>query len=27
LMQIVKQYPEIDGVKFKNDLGEFFLKY
>jgi len=26
-MQIVKQYPEIDGVKFKNDLGEFFLKY
>ena len=27
LMQIVKQYPEIDGVKFENDLGEFFLKY
>ena len=27
LMQIVKQYPKIDGVKFKNDLGEFFLKY
>jgi len=27
LIQIVKQYPKIDGVKFKNDLGEFFLKY
>lgn len=27
LIQIVKRYPKIDGVKFKNDLGEFFLKY